>query len=490
MSFFDAGSSFFLDAIASNDDSPIVQILPLSDNDVLQYLDDHPETFYKYFEEHGEFGKALLRRLAREHLGGTVPTTRASPQPDDLDMGEPNFPVEESCSIDKPGISDRHTAIEELQDEDDNERGIDVNVYDVSPTNIEPVSSTTVAPSMTPTDDTSQEVPSDPNPSSAPSGSTAQQPKKTWPPSNNKKTRHLGLWVYPAPPDLVEKSETEEKSTKGIWRLFEEEACIKHMLAIRDENVLKGEARFHEAQRRMKEIDEIEKTGETAVKNFWNRAGRERSGWDERKKKSDVLSTSQQGKAAKKMKQMGTKTSKTVASRASVAKRKGTRSLYDKRLKKHYYAFDEDDGDSDSDGDDGDDYGGDDEGSDEGNDEGDEDGDDDGGADDDEDDDSHPDPESMDDKPPTAIYDKNLPGNYYEADDQEGSNQSDQSESSSSSDSSDATPSKSTAPARPNRKRSRSSNDSDSDKSEPEKATVRAPPARELRAPKKVRTAR
>ena len=36
-----------------------------------------------------------------------------------------------------------------------------------------------------------------------------------------------------------------------------------------------------------------------AVKNFWNRTGRARSGFDERKNKSKPLATSKQGKKAK-----------------------------------------------------------------------------------------------------------------------------------------------------------------------------------------------
>ncbi|RVX74706.1 hypothetical protein B0A52_01833 [Exophiala mesophila] len=102
---------------------------------------------------------------------------------------------------------------------------------------------------------------------------------------------------YPAPADLLEASRNEPAQKK--WRLFEEDACIKHMLDIRDEGVLRGEARFAEAQRRMKDFDGVEKLATHAVKNFWNRYGRARSGYDERKIKSDVLATSQQAKGYK-----------------------------------------------------------------------------------------------------------------------------------------------------------------------------------------------
>ncbi|KIV89712.1 hypothetical protein PV10_07092 [Exophiala mesophila] len=102
---------------------------------------------------------------------------------------------------------------------------------------------------------------------------------------------------YPAPAHLIEASRNEPAQKK--WRLFEEDACIKHMLDIRDEGVLRGEARFAEAQRRMKDFDGVEKPATHAVKNFWNRYGRARSGYDERKIKSDVLATSQQAKGYK-----------------------------------------------------------------------------------------------------------------------------------------------------------------------------------------------
>lgn len=125
--------------------------------------------------------------------------------------------------------------------------------------------------------------------------------------------------LYPAPVDLVEASRKEPKGKK--WRLFEEDSCIKHMLAIRDERELQGEARFAEAQRRMKLIDGVDKPAAHAVKNFWNRYGRARSGWDERKTKSAILSTSQQSKNPKSKRQASAMPTATLAkqSRRKVA---------------------------------------------------------------------------------------------------------------------------------------------------------------------------
>ncbi|KAG9775783.1 hypothetical protein KCU88_g5052, partial [Aureobasidium melanogenum] len=105
------------------------------------------------------------------------------------------------------------------------------------------------------------------------------------------------LLPFPAPPNLVAASREEKPGRK--WRLFEQESCIQHMVNIRAEGKLQGEARFREAQRRMAQQDGVVKTGKTAVKNFWNRYGRARSLFDERKNRKAPLSTSKQGKAAR-----------------------------------------------------------------------------------------------------------------------------------------------------------------------------------------------
>lgn len=103
-------------------------------------------------------------------------------------------------------------------------------------------------------------------------------------------------------PAEVPRSSKDETQREGLWwRDFEEEACIRHMLNIRDENRIKGEERFREAARRMQEMDAITRSW-TAVKNFWNRKGRARSGFDERRKQKNPLATSQQGKKGEKRK--------------------------------------------------------------------------------------------------------------------------------------------------------------------------------------------
>ena len=100
---------------------------------------------------------------------------------------------------------------------------------------------------------------------------------------------------YPAPGDLLAASRKQDASTKGSWRLFEEDRAIKHMLDVRDEAQLAGEFRFREVSRRL--VAEGIERGFFAVKNYWNRIGRARSGFDERKNKTAPLATSKQGKA-------------------------------------------------------------------------------------------------------------------------------------------------------------------------------------------------
>jgi hypothetical protein len=99
---------------------------------------------------------------------------------------------------------------------------------------------------------------------------------------------------YPAPRDLLAASRKQDAGTKGSWRLFEEDRAIKHMLDVRDEAQISGEARFQQVSDRLK-AEGIGR-GFFAVKNYWNRTGRARSGFDERKNKTAPLATSKQGK--------------------------------------------------------------------------------------------------------------------------------------------------------------------------------------------------
>lgn len=99
---------------------------------------------------------------------------------------------------------------------------------------------------------------------------------------------------YPAPRDLLAASRKQDAGTKSSWRLFEEDRAIKHMLDVRDEAQISGETRFQQVSDRLKA--EGIRRGFFAVKNYWNRTGRARSGFDERKNKTAPLATSKQGK--------------------------------------------------------------------------------------------------------------------------------------------------------------------------------------------------
>ena len=105
------------------------------------------------------------------------------------------------------------------------------------------------------------------------------------------------LMSYPAPKLLLDASKNQKGKPKGAWRLYEEDKAIKFMLEIRDEGVVQGEQRFQECSDRLKK-NGIERNL-FAVKNFWNRTGRERSGFDERRNKKAPLATSKQGKKAR-----------------------------------------------------------------------------------------------------------------------------------------------------------------------------------------------
>ncbi|OCT48863.1 hypothetical protein CLCR_04908 [Cladophialophora carrionii] len=99
---------------------------------------------------------------------------------------------------------------------------------------------------------------------------------------------------YPAPAHLVAASRSQPAAR--AWALWEEDACIRHVLDIHHEGQIQGEARFAEALRRMQLVDGCKRTGGGAVKNFWNRKGRLRSRFDERRNKRAPLATSQQGR--------------------------------------------------------------------------------------------------------------------------------------------------------------------------------------------------
>lgn len=116
---------------------------------------------------------------------------------------------------------------------------------------------------------------------------------------------------YPAPVDILEASqqryfENLEAATENIkkggkadkipWTVWEDDLIIEHMLDIRlDASIPETEARFEEVSERLRAVNNVHRT-KVSIKNMWNRVGRARSGFDERKRKTEVFATSQQTK--------------------------------------------------------------------------------------------------------------------------------------------------------------------------------------------------
>ncbi|KAI1626817.1 hypothetical protein EDD37DRAFT_620684 [Exophiala viscosa] len=283
MSFFNANVSFFLDAVAST--PPIVEVVPLNDVEVFQYLDAHPDALVRYLTERAGLAESLIRTVAPPtDLGEQAAPAKGSI----LTSVETEVSDDESVMFVSTGVLDEQAVVEDQEDDDDGE----VDEYDDLSSDNEASEVESVSQAG-PESGSPQAGNEPPSPSLPPSPA---MPPMT-PPASSPVGGDPSLLPFPAPPALVAVSRTERDRKR--WRLFEEEACIRHMLDINNEGVLKGESRFREAQRRMQVVDNIVKPGNFAVKNFWNRVGRARSGFDERKNKKNPLSTSKQGKAAK-----------------------------------------------------------------------------------------------------------------------------------------------------------------------------------------------
>lgn len=265
MSFYCAEESCFLDAVASST-SPIVEIVPLTNIDVFQYLDSNPEVLHNYFEER----KGLLRSFTKTSTDSQCLLCGLSPQK--LSYYNPIVIAESDATSEEIGGGEFF-----LESEMDPSQTFD-KLW--SPT----FSDFSVSPISPP-----------------PSPSTSSHGSKSVPPSS------MGLPPVPSSPSSASSPAPQPKraaaasrqTTSRKWSAEEEKSCIKHMTAVVDEGKVQGEARFGETGKRMKEIDGFERTKATAIKNFWNRVGRARSGIDERKNRSAPLATSLQGKSSK-----------------------------------------------------------------------------------------------------------------------------------------------------------------------------------------------
>lgn len=106
---------------------------------------------------------------------------------------------------------------------------------------------------------------------------------------------HPGV-PYPAPPALI--AESRQVPVGRSWSWWESDAAIRRVLEVIAEAQIPGsDDRFEEAGRRIALYDgATTRTGPTSVKNHWNRCGRERSNYDERRNRRAPMTTSQQWK--------------------------------------------------------------------------------------------------------------------------------------------------------------------------------------------------
>jgi hypothetical protein len=94
--------------------------------------------------------------------------------------------------------------------------------------------------------------------------------------------------------NLERASGDSKKRSTGPWKPFEEDRAISHMLDLRDEGHLNGDARFKEVSKRLNA--EGIRRDYTSFKNYWRFKGRTKTGYDERfKKAAGSLRTSTQG---------------------------------------------------------------------------------------------------------------------------------------------------------------------------------------------------
>ena len=283
MSFVSAEDSFFLDAVASTHPQPIIQIVPLNDEDIFDYLDAHPDVLVRYLRERpgilGGFSTTLAQGVdgpdeaASENEAVTTADQAVFDESfDDSDEAfwQPVLDAEQAVN-EWDGFDDYECEFAAFDNEVDNE--VDDEVDDE------------VSPEVGP------EEPSDDNTAGNNDDSNDGLPQ-----TNNNHGRDDFI-PYPAPAHMIAESMRQPRARS--WALWEEDACIKHMLDVHAEKQLKGEARFREALRRMQVYNNINRTGYSAVKNFWNRTGRARSSFDERRNKTAPLATSKQGSRAR-----------------------------------------------------------------------------------------------------------------------------------------------------------------------------------------------
>ncbi|KIW87647.1 uncharacterized protein Z519_11621 [Cladophialophora bantiana CBS 173.52] len=303
MAFTDASESCFLDAVASTC-QPIVQILPLNDNEIFEYLDAHPDTLSRYmrgrfglWEAYGSTfaldgdarGRAFFKNVAGPAAGeqavlkGSDDAAREVAW-ESVDEGDECYVYVDDEEEEEELEEEQGEELDEVgneEDDDESDDGYGSDYEDAISSGVPP------QPGIG--------TPSNSSPASpAPSNGTDQGGEHG---DDGDDRGEEELMPYPAPAHLVAESRLGPPTRS--WALWEEEACIGHMLNIKSERKLNGEARFREALHRMQVYDGVVRTGYSAVKNFWNRVGRARSKFDERRNKKAPLATSKQCKKAR-----------------------------------------------------------------------------------------------------------------------------------------------------------------------------------------------
>lgn len=282
MSFYSKEESFFLDAVASTT-CPIVQIVPLTDIDVFNYLDAHPNALREYFKDREGYAWTFFEIPFQDLTGEEYVPADDGNEPDREAQRLRSLFENEPVPPPEPDAFDEEAAASEVSQESHfPESELVSRRWEEAP-----------IPSF---------FPSAPQPSSDPfihrhfslssSSSSSPSPSPSPPPPIPSPPPPPPPQPQPAPPASL-----PQKNSRS-WSAAEEESCCKHMKAVCQEGNIRGEARFRETQRRMVEIDHFQYRGATAVKNFWNRVGRARCNLDERKNKKAPLATSQQGKSA------------------------------------------------------------------------------------------------------------------------------------------------------------------------------------------------
>jgi hypothetical protein len=304
----------------------IVQTVPIFENEVFEYLENHPNALIQYLRENPHVVKRLYDRLSFDRqILGKDDAERAVRNEDSLQVdglsdtvGRANSnsfgadlpPVNEwypadpdDDNVDTGGDDNRNEELDhdEIESADAQPGPMDDNRNDkvdvLPPTDdgvAEPKMSVPTEPPNNPANEQPTLYDSDSNALYENEEPTKKQSRRVE--VAKTLTQRNQVLKYPAPDWMVEAS--RKLPAKRGWRLFEEESCIEHMIDVLDEEEagsdIKGEARFTEAARRMRDIDGIYRDKSTAVKNFWNRKGRARSGRDERRNPNDILATSRQ----------------------------------------------------------------------------------------------------------------------------------------------------------------------------------------------------